>query len=63
MVEDEKPVLELLNITQKTPLEVTTDGRNLIVSPVSNQNREAKFKKALAKINLRHKKTLKRLAN
>lgn len=29
----DKPILELLNISQETPLEITTDGRALIISP------------------------------
>ena len=58
----EKAVLDLLKITSKTPLEVCTDGRNIIVSPVKTQAREKAFKAALAKINARHSKTLKALA-
>lgn len=58
----EKPIMELLNITQDTPLEVVTDGKNLIVSPIRNARRETMFKKALNKINQRHSKTLKALA-
>ena len=30
----EKAILELLKIDTETPLEVTTDGRNLIISPI-----------------------------
>ena len=59
----EKPILELLNITQDTSLEISTDGKNLIISPVSDAKREKKIKLALAKINQRHAKTLKALAN
>ena len=58
----EKPILELLHITQDTLLEVSTDGKNLIVSPVLDKNREKKIKSALTKINQRHAKTLKALA-
>ena len=58
----DKAVMELLNITKDTPLEVATDGKNLIVSPVHSANREKKVKAALAKINQRHGKTLKALA-
>ena len=29
----DKPILELLKITPDTPLELITDGRNLIISP------------------------------
>ncbi|MBI3313834.1 MAG: AbrB/MazE/SpoVT family DNA-binding domain-containing protein [Candidatus Omnitrophica bacterium] len=58
----EKAILELLKIDLKTPLEVTTDGQNLIVSPVKGSSREKKLKAALVKINKRHAKTLKALA-
>ena len=30
----EKPILELLDITQETDLEMTTDGKRLIIEPV-----------------------------
>jgi len=58
----EKPILELLKITQDTALEVTTDGKNLIVSPVRDAKREKKLQSILAKINQKHAKTLKALA-
>ena len=58
----EKPILKLLNITQETPLEVVTDGKNLILSPVEDAGKEKKVKRALAKVNQRHAKTLKALA-
>lgn len=43
-------------------LEITTDGKNLIISPVENTRREKKFKAVLDKINRTHGKTLKKLA-
>ena len=58
----DKPVLELLHITMKTPLELATDGRNLIISPVRDEKCAAKFRAALEAINRRHGKTLKALA-
>ena len=58
----DKAVMELLNITVKTPLELVTDGRNLIISPLKDEKRSAKFHKALEAVNLRHGKTLKALA-
>lgn len=30
----ERPILELLNITKETPLDVSTDGEALIIRPV-----------------------------
>ena len=58
----DKPILELLKINSETSLEITTDGKNLIISPVEDSKREKKFKAALAKANKIHGKTLKRLA-
>ena len=58
----DKPVLELLHITMKTPLELVTDGRNLIISPVRGGKREAQFRTALEAVNRWHGKTLKALA-
>ena len=58
----DKPVLRLLRITMDTPLELTTDGRNLIISPVKDARRERRVAKALEHVNRRHAKTLKALA-
>lgn len=58
----DKPVLDILKMDMDTPLEITTDGRNLIISPVESEGREKKFKSALSKINRSHEKTLRKLA-
>jgi len=58
----DKPVLELLHITMKTPLELETDGRNLIISPLRSAKRASRFHSALKAVNRRHGKTLKALA-
>ncbi len=58
----DKAIMALLHITIKTPLEITTDGKNLIVSPVSGAHRARQFQRVLAEVNRRHGKTLKSLA-
>lgn len=58
----DKPVLELLHITMKTPLELATDGRSLVISPVRDARRTRRFRAALEAVNRRHGKTLKALA-
>lgn len=58
----DKAVLELLHITMKTPLELATDGRNLIISPLRDAKRASRFLSALEAVNRRHTKTLKALA-
>ncbi len=59
----DKPILDLLRIASKTPLEISTDGRKLILSPVEDKRREKKFRDAIKKVNKRHAKTLKALAD
>lgn len=58
----DKPIMELLNISMDTPLEITTDGKNLIISPVRDEAREKKFKAALSRVAAKHDKTFRRLA-
>lgn len=58
----DRSVLELLNIDNDTPLEITTDGKALIVSPVRDEGRVARFQEALEKTNRKYGRALKRLA-
>jgi antitoxin MazE len=58
----DKPILQLLKVDENTPLELTTDGKNLIISPVDDDKREKKFKSSLEKVNKKHQKTLLKLA-
>jgi len=58
----DKPILDLLKVDMKTPLEVSTDGRSLIISPVENDKREKRFRAAMEKVNKSHRKTLQKLA-
>jgi antitoxin component of MazEF toxin-antitoxin module len=37
----DKPILELLNIDRDTPLEITTDGRSLIITPSRQGDRRS----------------------
>lgn len=58
----DKPIMELLHITMDTPLEISTDGKNLIVSPVTDEARAKEFRAALKRVVARHGKTLAKLA-
>jgi len=58
----DKPIMELLKVDMETPLEISTDGKNLIISPVENNKREKRFKSALDKVNKAHGKTLRKLS-
>ncbi len=58
----DKPIMELLNIDPETPLEIATDGQNIIISPVSDPKRMDRLEKAMGKINKKHESTLRKLA-
>ena len=59
----DKPVLELLRIDVDTPLEISTDGSALVVAPVHDAKRRAKFEAALKKTNRKYGRALRRLAD
>ena len=59
----EKAILELLRITKDTPLEINTDGRNLVISPVDDKDREKKVDAAMEKIHQRYAATFRALAD
>ncbi len=58
----DKPILDILNVDMTTLLEIATDGKNLIISPVESEKRGKRFKSALEKVNKAHHRTLKKLA-
>ena len=61
----EKPILELLNITRDTELEVTTDGTRLIIEPVrevETKDRRGRVETATKRVMKHHDRTLRRLA-
>ena len=57
----DKALLELLNVQMDTPLQVTTDGHNIIISPQSEGKGEAAVLEALERINQKHGSVLARL--
>ncbi|MFM8572483.1 MAG: hypothetical protein ACKOAU_12870 [Pirellula sp.] len=58
----DKPILELLQISQDTPLEISTDGDHLLVKPCRDPIRKKKLKDSLKKINGKFTDDLRRLA-
>jgi len=58
----DKPIMELLQIDNETLLEVSTDGKNIILSPVKDKRRLNKLNQSLSRINRKHHSTLKKLA-
>ena len=58
----DRGVLDLLNIDDNTPLDISTDGEVLIVAPIHSNARRKAFQSALEKTNKRYGHLLKRLA-
>ena len=58
----DRAILDLLNISPETPLEVSTDGRTLTIAPAAEPKRRARIDAALEKTNRRYGRALKKLA-
>jgi antitoxin MazE len=59
----ERGVLDLLDINADTPLDISTDGEVLIISPVRDEKRCKRFEEAVAETNRRYGRALKKLAD
>ena len=59
----DRGVLDLLKINDKTPLDISTDGRVLIVAPVNDPKRLKQFEEALAQSHQKYGRMYKRLAH
>jgi antitoxin component of MazEF toxin-antitoxin module len=57
----EKPILELLQITRETELEMTTDGARLIISPL-RKGRRLRVRAATDEVMADHASTFRKLA-
>ncbi|WP_010262687.1 hypothetical protein [Treponema primitia] len=57
----DKPILEMLNITNETTFELSTDGKNLILSPTIENTQENNIMESLGRINKKYGNVLKRL--
>ena len=58
----DRSILEQLGIDESTPLEISTDGQVLVVSPAQDAEHRKKFEEALEEGNRRYEQTLRRLA-
>ena len=57
----DKPIMEILKITNETTFEMSTDGRNLILSPQIENDRETAIIHSLEKVNKKYGAVLRRL--
>ncbi len=58
----DKPILDMLQISADTPLELTTNGDSILVSPVRDKRRRQKLQASLDKINCKFGDDLRRLS-
>jgi len=58
----DRPILDLLKIDPETPLDVSTDGKRLIVAPAEPSARRRKFDEAQDVAHRRYGKAFKKLA-
>jgi len=58
----DRPILDLLKIDPETPLDVSTDGRQLIIAPAKPSARREKFEAAQRWAHKRYAKAFKKLA-
>jgi antitoxin component of MazEF toxin-antitoxin module len=57
----DKPIMEMLHITNETFFELSTDGKNIILSPQNTITQENNILESLKKINKKYGNVLKRL--
>jgi antitoxin MazE len=58
----DRPILDLLNIDPDTPLEVTTDGKQLIISTAAPSERRDRFNAAQELAHKKYGKAFQKLA-
>jgi antitoxin component of MazEF toxin-antitoxin module len=59
----EKTILEATGIGPETPLEISTDGDVIVISPVRNEERTAKLRRGMETIHHRYAGAFRRLAD
>ena len=58
----DKPILDLLKINEDTPLDVSTDGKRLVIAPAGGGQKDEAFNKALDEVNREFGSVLRNLA-
>jgi antitoxin component of MazEF toxin-antitoxin module len=58
----DRAVMDLLRIDPDTPLEVTTDGENLLIRPVRDKRSQKKIDDSLSKFDRKYSAVFKKLA-
>ncbi|OHB73443.1 MAG: AbrB family transcriptional regulator [Planctomycetes bacterium RBG_13_63_9] len=58
----DRSILDLLDIDEQTTLDISTDGRALVIVPSQGKRRRKRFEQALLACNQQYGQALKRLA-
>jgi antitoxin component of MazEF toxin-antitoxin module len=58
----DRPILDLLKIAPESQIELTTDGKSIRITPVNSDDSKSKVRAARAKVNSKHSKAFKKLA-
>jgi antitoxin component of MazEF toxin-antitoxin module len=58
----DRPILDLLKISPEQPVELTTDGKTMLIAPVSTADKTTRVRAARKKINARYSKAFQKLA-
>lgn len=59
----DKPILDLLNIEEETPLVITASDDCLVITPRRDENLDRRVRASIARINKKHARAWKRLAD
>jgi antitoxin MazE len=58
----DRPILDLLKIAPESQVELTTDGKSIRIAPVSSDDSKSKVSAARSRVNSKHSKAFKKLA-
>lgn len=58
----DRPILDLLKIDPESEIELTTDGQSIRITPVAPGSEKSKVRAASAKVNSKHLKAFRKLA-
>jgi len=58
----DRPILDLLKIAPESQVELTTDGQSIRIAPFNSDDKKTKVRAARAKVNSKHSRAFKKLA-
>lgn len=58
----DRPLMSLMDIDEETPLKITIEGRRMIVEPLDEVERAAKFQKIMKRTGKKNAELFRRLA-